>query len=513
MIFGAALLIFAACSQDEMPGDGNTLPEGKYPLEIASVTMDVTHSEQPWSTDVPQTRVMENSDGNSSTWEWDGTEKISVQLNADVATYTLNADKTLTADKALYWKSSSKATVNAWYPTDAEVSLADQSKKLAYVLKGSGEGDYNTPVMLSFTHALAKMRVIPSGNDADKVTDVKIKSLTSCTNTQGVVDGSDATEGWITMQHVEDEGYWEANMVPGHEITQFQVNGVEGTLTTPVTPTAAKVNTITLTVGEKGINISDITGTEYTVSGNVYLIGDDKEHSLKLKLTEGANLTLKNVKLKPNEGGNVVTCNGDATINLKGDNSIISGSTNNDAFGAGIIITKGTLTINGDSNAKLNVRGIGLFEGACIGASNNANIIINGGNIDAVSISIPSYGGQAAIGSAGSYRICGNIIINGGTIKATGGQDSTGIGASSAGACGNIEINGGNVSAYGGEGFTGGIGSAWNGSCGTITIKGTGTTVYAKKGYEATVSIGKGSDSCADCGTVTIGKECKVTQE
>lgn len=34
-------LLLAACTQYEMPGDGNTLPEGVYPLEIASVAMDV----------------------------------------------------------------------------------------------------------------------------------------------------------------------------------------------------------------------------------------------------------------------------------------------------------------------------------------------------------------------------------------------------------------------------------------------------------------------------------------
>lgn len=45
--FMATALLLTACSQDEMT-DGNTLPEGKYPLQIASVTMNVESSEQPW---------------------------------------------------------------------------------------------------------------------------------------------------------------------------------------------------------------------------------------------------------------------------------------------------------------------------------------------------------------------------------------------------------------------------------------------------------------------------------
>ncbi len=86
-----ALLMLAACTQDETMDD-NILPEGKYPLEIASVTMSVESSSEPWGADAPQTRVAENADGMSSVWEWDGTEKIGVQLYADddVATYTIH---------------------------------------------------------------------------------------------------------------------------------------------------------------------------------------------------------------------------------------------------------------------------------------------------------------------------------------------------------------------------------------------------------------------------------------
>ena len=54
----AALLALAACSQDELAESAGTLPEGKYPLEIGSVTLAAEVDGQPWSTDAPQSRVL-----------------------------------------------------------------------------------------------------------------------------------------------------------------------------------------------------------------------------------------------------------------------------------------------------------------------------------------------------------------------------------------------------------------------------------------------------------------------
>ena len=59
----ALLLATAACTKDEL-ADGDRLPEGQYPLEIAAVTLSVEGGEaQPWGT--PQTRVSEIADGNT----------------------------------------------------------------------------------------------------------------------------------------------------------------------------------------------------------------------------------------------------------------------------------------------------------------------------------------------------------------------------------------------------------------------------------------------------------------
>lgn len=89
----AAAMAFTACTQDELADGGDTLPEGKYPLQIASVTMEGESSAQPWGAKEAQTRVSENEDGTGSVW--DGKEKIGVQITNDTETaiYTLETDK------------------------------------------------------------------------------------------------------------------------------------------------------------------------------------------------------------------------------------------------------------------------------------------------------------------------------------------------------------------------------------------------------------------------------------
>ncbi len=103
-----------------------------------------------------------------------------------------------------------------------------------------------------------------------------------------------------------------------------------------------------------------------------------------------------------------------------------------------------------------------------------------------------------------------------GTITATGGSNSAGIGcgttANGYANCGNIEIEGGTINAKGGSGAAGiGTGSNTDNICGNITIKSTVTSVTATKGSGATESIGKGNTN-STCGTITIADGANVTQ-
>ena len=305
ILLAVAAIFFAAtaCTQDELTDD-TRLPEGQYPLQIAAVTLSVEGGEaQPWGT--PATRVSENGDGTGSVWEWDGSEMIGVQLGDKTTTYTLNTDHTLLADRQLYWTSTApNQPVTAWYPaTDGTLDLRDQDTNgLAYLLHGTGTGDYLTPVTLTFTHSLAKVRVTPTGDALGEVQSLQLYTYTQCTYEKGtVVQGSQ--EGWIEMKKCEytENGNaftcWEANVVPGYTITKLMANNdnKERDLSAAITPVAGKFYNITLdkdkgytddgqgnytvTSAEGLKNIAKLvndgnTGIDITLTGNITLTGD-----------------------------------------------------------------------------------------------------------------------------------------------------------------------------------------------------------------------------------------------
>lgn len=295
----ALLLATAACTKDEL-ADGDRLPEGQYPLEIARITLDVEGGEaQPWGT--PQTRVSEIADGNSS--KFDADDKFAVQIDGkdEVGTYTVQDDGTATSDAPLYWTNTTpNRTVSAWYPaTDGTLDLGDQSQSLAYLLGGSGTGDYQTPVTLTFTHQLAKVRVTPIGDALDEVTSLQLYTYTQCTYEKGtVVQGSQ--EDWIEMMKCEytENGNaitcWEANVVPGYEITKLRANGTEErNLSAAITPEAGKFYDITL---DKDKGYTDDGQGNYIVTTAEGLkavadIANNGNLGINITLTENINLT------------------------------------------------------------------------------------------------------------------------------------------------------------------------------------------------------------------------------
>ena len=265
----ALLLATAACTKDEL-ADGDRLPEGQYPLEIARITLGVEGGEaQPWGT--PQTRVSEIADGNSS--KFDADDKFAVQIDGkeEVGTYAVQDNNTVKAETPLYWSDTGEHTVTAWYPaTGGTLDLSDQSQSLAYLLGGSGTGDYQTPVTLTFAHRLAKVRVTPTGDALGEVQSLQLYTYTQCTYEKGtVVQGSQ--EGWIEMKRCEytENGNaitcWEANVVPGYEITKLMANNdnKERDLSAAITPEAGKFYNITL---DKDKGYTDDGQGNYTVT-------------------------------------------------------------------------------------------------------------------------------------------------------------------------------------------------------------------------------------------------------
>lgn len=303
----ALLLATAACTKDEL-ADGDRLPEGQYPLEIARITLGVEGGEaQPWG--APATRVSEDGDGKSSTFDADDKFAVQIDDEGEVGTYTVQDDGSAEAETPLSWSDRDEGhTVRAWYPaTDGTLDLSDQQTDgLAYLLGATGTGDYQTPVTLSFTHALAKVRVTPTDDALGEVQSLQLYAYTQCTYEKGtVVQGSQ--EGWIEMKKCEytENGNaitcWEANVVPGYTITKLMANhdSKERTLSSGITPVAGKFYNITL---NKDKGYTDDGQGNYTVTSaeGLKAVADIANNgNLDINITLTADIDLKGIDWTP----------------------------------------------------------------------------------------------------------------------------------------------------------------------------------------------------------------------
>ena len=259
-VLALAAILLAACTQDELAEQGNTLPDGEYPLQIGSVSITAEASEEPW------TRVTEKPDGSGSVFQ--GGERIGVRIagSEETGIYLIKVDDagnvTVSPDKPVYWKNTQTATVTAWYPaTDGALDLSGQDKGLVYVLRATADNaSYDTPVSLQFKHQLAKVRVVTKGTaDVGKIEIVGMP--TGCNIQQGEIIGALVGSSRLPMRRTtyqDGTECWEANVVPGEEIQVFSVSGTNLAISrncyiSPyITPEAGNVHTIMLTVNSEG---------------------------------------------------------------------------------------------------------------------------------------------------------------------------------------------------------------------------------------------------------------------
>ena len=200
------------------------------------------------------------------------------------------------------------------------------------------------------------------------------------------------------------------------------------------------------------VDLNSLTG-DYTAQDGDILIGTLGK-KVKISIASGATVTLRNATINGEDywaywAG--ITCLGDATIVIEGENSVMGFF---DAY-PGIYIPKGkTLTIRG--NGSLTASGKNRNTGSC----------------------------GAGIGG-GYFMECGNIVIEGGTINATGARQSAGIGGGAFSGCGNITITSGvtSVTATKGDRCPYSIGGGERGWCGTVTIGGKETGPIGQSPY------------------------------
>ena len=194
---------------------------------------------------------------------------------------------------------------------------------------------------------------------------------------------------------------------------------------------------------------------------------------------------------------------GDVNLILNGSNSLISDA------GAGLHVAPGTsVTISGTGSLTAISQG---GAGAGIGGNSyesSGEIIINSGTITAT-------GSQYAAGIGGGEHGKANVTINGGSVTATAGWKGAGIGGGTGweGGTGEITINGGYVKAIGNEGA--GIGNGDEGGqneIGEITI--TGGTIEASASSGAGIGAGNAGGESGRVPAIYIsGGSIKATSE
>ena len=305
-----------------------------------------------------------------------------------------------------------------------------------------------------------------------------------------------SSSGQLTLGWTLESDYLQANSYDAGTVTfaqgKFFAVYTEGTKITPENIATANGKKLVPWFEPGTIDLSALTSDRKARNGD--LVTGRLAGNYKISIADGATVTLRDVTINgvsefDDDYSRLyewagITCEGDATIILEGENTVKGFF----AYYPGIHVPEGkTLTIKGDGS---------------LDASSNRMAVGIDGAFD--------IGGAAGIG--GGYMLsCGNIVIEGGTITATGSEHAAGIGSgASAGeivsACGNITITGGTVTASSTKDAAG-IGCGYGeddkrSKCGDITITDQVNCVTAIS-PDRPFALGKSISG--ECGKVTIG--------
>lgn len=491
-----AAALFTACTQDELAEQGNTLPDGEYPLQIGSVSITAEASEEPW------TRVSESTDGKSSVWETNDEFYVKFEGSDEVGIYKITdaATGAVVPVKSIYWKNTQPANIIAWYAkpqlnANNWMSLFDQDDGLAYVLRATADNaSYDTPVSLQFKHQLAKVRVVTKGT-----VDVRHIAVTNapvgCSVQDGIVTSgvNERVDNYLYETEYEGIGTcWEI-CLPPCSVQRFMVMSEAGgssyfDIDNSVTLEAGKVHTITITAvidGTQTIDLSTLTDTrEINDNGTYYVTGTGQ---YGIRVTNGKpNIYLEDAQISVSSGNAIdITGGASPTIHVKGNDNEVSSSD-----GAGIYVAEGySVTITSDDKT-----------------ANSITLTGKGG---------AGIGGYLA---SGQHSACGNIIIQNVTVIASSSYSlgmqgyNPGIGGSGNAACGKISITNAIVYAYGSNGpnqgspaIGAGLDDSMNpGSVPTIQIE--TSDIYAHRGNYADY-IGQSGDRNNSRGDFQFGQE------
>ena len=298
-------------------------------------------------------------------------------------------------------------------------------------------------------------------------------------------------------------------LTPLGELTTFGHSFVSETGEIKGVPRITETGEFTEVSSREPTTIDLSTITEAFTAQNGDTLTGTLDAKVKISIAKGATVMLDGATINGTHSMSYlwagITCKGDATIILKdGTTNKVTGFNNEYP---GIYVPMGsTLTIKGGTQGTdsliVGSNGFAAGIGAGLNHKSCGNIIIQGGNIVAT-------GDLYAAGIGGAYvSNCGDIKITGGNITAKGGVGAAGIGGGRGANCGTINISGGTVIAEGGDdaaGIGGGGPIDINTQCGSITITSTVNSVTAKKSADNPGPNSIGAGKYGSCGTVSIG--------
>lgn len=371
----AAVGLMTACTQDEL-ADGDTLPEGLYPVEIASVSIGGESSVQPWGADAPQTRAVDGEyEGEIRTLWQEGDIFYTKFKDGDgIGSYTVTGIGGIDRGKTLYWRSTTQEeTLVSWFTQpslDADggmLDISNQSERLAYVCRKEQPVKYGgDDITVVLEHQLAKVHVYVQGTGNEgNAKGVSINGVpVTCTVVEGEITTQSDQKGNIQMHKttVDNAACFEANLLPEKStLEKFAVSlgdnsPKEISLSNKLeNPKKGKYYTVTLTLQKESTETIDLSKGNYEISGNgTYFFTGTGTHGIKV--TSGSpTIYLANADISVASRHAIEVSGGTPTLIIQRNVNLQASA------GAGIYVTSGSITIKSDRdnyrNNRLTARG------------------------------------------------------------------------------------------------------------------------------------------------------------
>ena len=205
-----AMCCAVSCTSEQITNEGSLLPEKTYPL-LFNVAVD-GHESRAGGKD-----------------DWVQGDEVGVQLGSKQAVYQItsvaNALEPKDAENTLYWETSNKALVKAWYPAEKieNRDISDQSSGYTSFdcLYAEKEMDFMSTgeeATLHFTHLMSKVECTVKSDASLTVSEVTFFGASKLNFEAGVLT---ASSGLVEITPESDNGKYTAILYPRQMQNQY----------------------------------------------------------------------------------------------------------------------------------------------------------------------------------------------------------------------------------------------------------------------------------------------------